>query len=160
LIEEPTLIIYLAGPLGFSEAGRFFYYEKLIPFLVARNHAVLDPWRLTSNERFLAVSAMPEGAARVAAWSSLGEEIGKNNVTAITAAELILAVLDGADVDSGTSAEIGYGFALGKRVLGYRSDFRRSGDNEGCVVNLQVEFFIRSSGGTIVSKLEDLAKYL
>ena len=62
----------------------------------------------------------------------------------------MVAVLDGADVDSGTAAEIGYAFARGKLIVGYRGDFRLSADNEGGTVNLQVEYFIRESGGTIV----------
>ena len=69
-------------------------------------------------------------------------------------------MLDGADVDSGTAAEIGYAFARGKLIVGYRGDFRVSADNEGALVNLQVEFFIRESGGTIVSRYEDLGPCL
>ena len=68
----------------------------------------------------------------------------------------VVAVLDGADVDSGTAAEIGYAFARGKLIVGYRGDFRLSADNEGGIVNLQVEYFIRQSGGTIVNRYEDL----
>ncbi len=67
-----------------------------------------------------------------------------------------MAVLDGADVDSGTAAEIGYAFARGKRIVGYRGDFRLSADNEGSIVNLQVEYFIRASGGAIVEHYEEL----
>ena len=65
-------------------------------------------------------------------------------------------MLDGVDVDSGTAAEIGYAFARGKLIVGYRGDFRLSADNEGGTVNLQVEYFIRESGGTIVTRYEDL----
>ena len=65
----------------------------------------------------------------------------------------MFAVLDGTDVDSGTAAEIGYAFARGKKILGYRGDFRLSADNEGATVNLQVEYFIRESGGDIVTAL-------
>ena len=71
-----------------------------------------------------------------------------------------MAVLDGVDVDSGTAAEIGYAFARGKLIVGYRGDFRLSADNEGSVVNLQVEYFIRESGGTIVERYQDLADAL
>ena len=60
-------------------------------------------------------------------------------------------MLDGTDVDSGTAAEIGYAFARGKNILGYRGDFRLSADNEGATVNLQVEYFIRESGGDIIT---------
>ncbi len=48
----------------------------------------------------------------------------------------------------------------GKFIVGYRGDCRQSADNEGSIVNLQVEFFIRESGGTIVSHYEDLAPSL
>jgi nucleoside 2-deoxyribosyltransferase len=56
-------------------------------------------------------------------------------------------------VDSGTAAEIGYAFAMGKPILGYRGDFRLSADNEGSTVNLQVEYFITQSGGQIITEL-------
>ena len=64
---------------------------------------------------------------------------------------MVLANLDGQDVDSGTAAEIGYAFAKGKPIIGYRGDLRLSSDNVGLTVNLQVEFFIRESGGEILS---------
>lgn len=69
---------------------------------------------------------------------------------------MVFAVLDGTDVDSGTASEIGYAYALGKRILGYRGDFRLSADNEGSIVNLQVEYFIRASGGEIFNQIEGL----
>ena len=72
----------------------------------------------------------------------------------------MLAILDGTDVDSGTASEIGYAFALGKKILGYRGDFRLTGDNPGSTVNLQVEYFIRKSGGRIVRSVEELADAL
>jgi nucleoside 2-deoxyribosyltransferase len=82
--------------------------------------------------------------------------MGATNRRAIDAAQGVVAVLDGTDVDSGTAAEIGYAFARGKLIVGYRGDFRLSADNEGGLVNLQVEYFIRESGGTIVEGYEDL----
>jgi nucleoside 2-deoxyribosyltransferase len=63
----------------------------------------------------------------------------------------VVAVLDGADVDSGTAAEIGYATALGRWVLGYRGDRRPLGDTAGCLVNLQVEYFIRLKGDIYTS---------
>jgi len=38
---------------------------------------------------------------------------------------------------------IGFAFAKGKPIIGYRGDLRLSGDNDGAIVNLQVEYFIR-----------------
>jgi nucleoside 2-deoxyribosyltransferase len=86
--------------------------------------------------------------------------MGGANRAAIDAAWGVVAVLDGTDVDSGTAAEIGYAFARGKLIVGYRGDFRLSADNEGSVVNLQVEYFIRESGGTIVDRYQDLESTL
>jgi nucleoside 2-deoxyribosyltransferase len=69
---------------------------------------------------------------------------------------MMFVVLDGTDVDSGSAAEVGYAFAKGKPILGYRGDFRLSADNEGSTVNLQVEYFIRQSGGDIIAQIADL----
>ena len=71
----------------------------------------------------------------------------------------VLAVLDGVDVDSGTASEIGYAFGLGDKVInGYRGDFRRSGENDGVCINLQVQYWIEQSGGTIVRSLSELSQ--
>lgn len=148
--------IYMAGPLGFSEAGRHFYTSVLVPFVSSLGYEVLDPWTLTDPRKIAAVQRMPYGPDRRDAWRTLSREIGANNWRAIDDARGVVAILDGVDVDSGTAAEIGYAFARGKLIVGYRGDFRLSADNEGSMVNLQVEFFIRESGGTIVNRYQDL----
>jgi nucleoside 2-deoxyribosyltransferase len=147
--------IYLAGPLGFSEVGRSYQYTILIPALSRLGHEPLDPWKLTDQHKIDAIVAMPYGAAKRHAWRKLNVEIGDNNRAAINRSEVVFAILDGVDVDSGTAAEIGYAFAKGKPILGYRGDFRLSADNEGAMVNLQVEYFIRQSGGDIVTNIGD-----
>ncbi len=48
----------------------------------------------------------------------------EGDVRALEAAALVVAVLDGCDVDSGTAWEMGYAYALGRPVLGYLSDVR------------------------------------
>jgi len=148
--------IYMAGPLGFSEAGRRFHESILVPFVKGLGYDVLDPWALTDPGTIDAVRTMPDGPERRAAWRRLNHEMAARNRAAIDEADAVVAVLDGTDVDSGTAAEIGYAFARGKLIVGYRGDFRLSADNEGAVVNLQVEFFIRESGGTIVPRHEEL----
>ncbi len=70
------------------------------------------------------------------------------------------AGLGESDVDSGTASEVGCGSALGKTVIGYRGDFRLSADNEGSMVNLQVEHFIYLHGGEIVATTESLKIFL
>jgi nucleoside 2-deoxyribosyltransferase len=148
--------IYLAGPLGFSEAGRAFHAGALIPAIVRLGHEVLDPWTLTDQAKIDAVRRLPYGPERRDAWRTLNGEIGDNNRAALDRCDLVLAVLDGPDVDSGTAAEIGYAFVKGKPILGYRGDLRISADNEGAIVNLQVEYFIRASGGDIITSIEQL----
>jgi len=63
--------------------------------------------------------------------------IFSKNEAAIKNSDIIVAVVDGADVDSGTAWEIGYAYALGKPILGLRTDFRTLGI-EG-TVNLMIE---------------------
>jgi nucleoside 2-deoxyribosyltransferase len=147
--------IYLAGPLGFSEAGRFYQDTVLLPALGRTGHQILNPWKLTDQHKIDAILAMPYGPARRDAWRHLNVEIGGNNRTAIEQSDAVFAILDGVDVDSGTAAEIGYAFARGKPILGYRGDLRLAADNEGASVNLQVEYFIRQSGGDIVTSLAE-----
>ena len=148
--------IYMASPLGFSEVGRLFYDGTLIPRVIRLGFEVIDPWTLGDQAKIDAVHNMPYGQARRDAWRRLNVEIGGNNRAGIDRADMVLAVLDGVDVDSGTAAEIGYAFAKGKLILGYRGDFRLSADNDGSIVNLQVEYFIRQSGGDIVASFGKL----
>ena len=154
--HDVTNYIYVAGPLGFSEAGRHFHDSVLVPFVKSLGYEVLDPWALIDPHEVEAVRRMPYGAEKREAWRKLNREMGANNRAAIDAAHGVVAVLDGPDVDGGTAAEIGYAFARGKLIVGYRGDSRLSADNEGGTVNLQVEFFIHESGGTIVSRYQDL----
>lgn len=147
--------IYAAGPLGFSEAGKC-YHRKIIGALENLGHEVLDPWTLTDAQKIKAAINLPYGIEKRSAWAKLNREIGENNRAAIDRCDAVFAVLDGADVDSGTASEIGYAFAKGKPILGYRGDTRLSADNEGAVINLQVEYFVRQSGGDIIRHFEEI----
>jgi nucleoside 2-deoxyribosyltransferase len=152
--------LYVASALGVSEAGRYFYYGHLIPLVEHLGFVVLDPWALTDAAKITQVRSLEFGAARREAWRQLNREIGEANRQAIERADGLLAVLDGPSVGGGIGAEIGFAYARGKRIIGYRGDFRRSGDNEGTIVGLQVEYFIQASGGTIVTALEQLSDVL
>jgi nucleoside 2-deoxyribosyltransferase len=152
--------IYLAGPLGFSEAGRSFHEGAVVPEVRRLGHVPLDPWKPANAVEIAAVAAMPYGPAKRDAWRKLNRQIGAQNRALIDACDVVFAVLDGTDVDSGTAAEIGYAFAQGKPILGYRGDLRLSADNEGATVNLQVEYFIEASGGEIIFHVDDLGAAL
>lgn len=51
--------------------------------------------------------------------------------------DLILALVDGADVDSGVAWELGYAFANNKKSICVRTDIRKS---EGNGVNIMIEY--------------------
>jgi nucleoside 2-deoxyribosyltransferase len=144
--------VYAAGPLGFSAATRPFHDEVLVPALRARGFEVLDPW--AGGAAIEAALAVPDPAARLEALRSANASVAEANASMIASCDAVFAVLDGTDVDSGTAAEIGYACALGRPVVGWRGDLRSAGDNEGAVVNLQVQWFVERSGGRIERTLE------
>ncbi len=148
--------LYLASPLGFSEAGRMFLYEHIVPMIEECGCGIIDPWKLTSQSLIEEAREMPIGEERRLAWKRVNSVIGNNNALGIDEADGMVAVLDGTDVDSGTASEIGYAYAKLKPVIGYRNDFRQAGDNEGSIINLQVQYFIENSGGIILGALTDL----
>lgn len=138
---------YLASPLGFTDGGRYYYELVLIPAL-ADVVAVVDPWKLTTEQEVR--EARSAGRER-----ELALEIGRRNDEAIRSCQVLVAYLEGQEPDSGTAAEVGYGAGLGLICFGLRSDLRQSGE-PGVAVNLQLEHFILGSGGTICGSLADL----
>jgi nucleoside 2-deoxyribosyltransferase len=142
---------YIASPLGFSECTRAYYAERYLPAL-AEHVEPVDPWALSSAAEFDAARA--EGRER-----SFGVEVGARNADAIAGAQLLIAQLDGQEVDAGTAAEVGYAAALGLPCLAVRSDLRSSGE-PGMRVNLQVEAFVALSGGLLVASLDELLTHL
>jgi nucleoside 2-deoxyribosyltransferase len=138
---------YIASALGFSEAGRDYYARVYMPAL-AEHVEPVDPWTLSQPAEFEAAAA--RGRER-----DFGIEVGARNARAIRSARLLIAHLDGQEVDAGTAAEVGYGAACGAICLGIRSDLRTSGE-PGMRVNLQLEAFIVLSGGFIARSLDEL----
>ncbi len=60
-----------------------------------------------------------------------GEEIYKTCRSGLRSAAIVVAILDGADADSGTCWECGHAVALDIPVIAVRTDFRNSGDTGG-----------------------------
>jgi nucleoside 2-deoxyribosyltransferase len=147
--------IYLASPLGFADSTRHFM-EHLIE-RIAPHVDVSNPWDDTrfagEFERIAGIDSRSEANAALAA---INTELGRSNAEAIRNADGVVAILDGVDVDSGTAAEIGYAYGLGKRIYGLRTDFRLAGDNSGAIVNLQVQYFIEASGGSVETTIDGL----
>ena len=113
--------IYMASPLGFSEAGRHFYNSVLVPFVKGLGYEVLDPWALGDRARIEAVQRLPYGIEKREAWRTLNREIGRHQPGGDRPSPWSdRRCSTGSDVDSGTAAEIGYAFARGKLIVGYR----------------------------------------
>ena len=142
---------YVASPLGFGEAGRLWYGDVFLPALAAVVEPV-DPWALTAPSEVAAAAA--RGRER-----EMALEIGRRNAAAIDGCSLLVAHLDGQEVDSGTAVEVGYAAARGVRCFGLRSDLRQAGE-AGVAVNLQLEYFIVASGGAVATSLDDLIDML
>jgi nucleoside 2-deoxyribosyltransferase len=158
-MEKDMLKAYLASPLGFAESTRDFMsvFENKIAHC---GYEVVNPWRLTDPQIFAAAAAIKNIELRRRALHEVNMKVAAQNERAIRDCQLVIAVLDGVDVDSGTASEIGFAYGLGKRIYGYRGDFRNAGDNEGSIVNLQVEYWIENSGGCIVTSLDALRQCL
>jgi nucleoside 2-deoxyribosyltransferase len=109
--------IYLAAPL-FSHAERE-YNERLAATLRDAGHEVIVPQR---------------------------ECIGLDHPqtifdicrTWIYRCDVVVAILDGSDPDSGTAWECGFAYAKGIPILGLRTDFRFGGDDGEVGVNLML----------------------
>lgn len=60
-----------------------------------------------------------------------GEDIYKTCLAGLRAAAIVVAILDGADADSGTCWECGYASSRDTPIVAVRTDFRISGDTGG-----------------------------
>src|SRR3989442_9414542 len=96
--------IYMASPLGFSEAGRHFYNSVLVPFVASLGYHVLDPWALTDPRKIEAVQRMPYGPKRREAWRKPNRRMGATHRAAIDHAPGGGAVLHRTPLGSGTPA--------------------------------------------------------
>lgn len=138
---------YIASPLGFTEPGREYYARRYLPSL-AEHVETVDPWTLTPPAEFAA-------AREADREHELGIEVGERNAAAIRGSQLVIAHLDGQEVDSGTAAEVGFAAGLGRPCVAVRTDLRSSGE-PGMKVNLQLEAFVVLSGGFVAGSLDEL----
>ena len=111
--------IYLAGPL-FTDAERRFNLE-LAERITAAGHDVY----------------LPQRDAPAATGAGYPARIFRANLDALEAAEAVVAVCDGAQVDDGTAWEIGFAYGRGVPVYGLRTDPRSVTAEER--INLAVE---------------------
>ena len=150
--------IYLASPYGFAESTKPFL-QALKSSLTSAGFEVLDPWDVGAEALgSMMMKGISESTTASSTLRLLNERLAQLNRRGIDDCDIVVAGLDGSDVDSGTASEIGYAFARGKRVVGLRTDLRRSGENSAARVNMQVQYWIEESGGTIVSTISELVQ--
>ena len=104
-------MIYLVAPL-FNSRERAFNerLKRLMPF----------PTYLPQEDGKLISDLLERGSSVDAA----SREIYQNDIRALHESKVLVAVLDGAHVDSGVAFEVGYFCALGKPIVGLHTDMR------------------------------------
>jgi len=112
--------IYIAGPL-FSVAEREF------------NKRLADT--LKGRIANCTVSLPQEYASTIVGKPGFLKDVFDYSLKSILNSDVVIAILDGPDVDAGTCVEIGYAYAHKKTIIGVRTDSRASEDRG---VNLMV----------------------
>jgi nucleoside 2-deoxyribosyltransferase len=102
-------IVYVAGPL-FSTAEQR-YNASLVELLSAR----LEDFTFILPQDF--TKLLPGDP-------DFFGKIFRQCIDSVDVADLVLSILEGADVDSGTAVEMGYAYAKRKPIVGVRTDFR------------------------------------
>jgi len=115
-----TINIYIAGPL-FSVAEREFNKRMTGTLKERISHCT--------------VILPQEYASTVIGTPGFLQKVFDHSLESIRKSDVVIAILDGPDVDAGTCIEIGYAYANKKPIIGVRTDFRPSEDRG---VNLMV----------------------
>ena len=118
--------VYLAGPL-FNVAERRFLAALRDDLNALPGVRALWPGDLFVDDD---LEALGEGAKT---------HIFQGCVTGLAGCDLVVAWLDGTQVDDGTAWELGHAHALGLPAWGLRTDFRRAGDTAHSLVNCMIE---------------------
>ena len=117
--------IYQAGPL--FTAAEIQWQKNFSQQLISAGYVVQWPRDFFTQQE-------------IEHWGvEASKKIMDRDRTAIDACDVVVALLDGTQVDDGTAWEIGYAYAKGKPVIGIRTDFRNAGDTAHGRVNAMIE---------------------
>jgi len=135
-------MIYLAGPL-FTQAEQS-WLRGVKASLLEHGYEVCWPFELFKD-------------GQISTWGPIApRRIMERCREALDKSSLVVAWIDGTQVDDGTAWEIGYAHAKGKPVHGIRTDSRQSGDTPHSVVNAMIE----ASCATVSRSVSDLLSAL
>ncbi len=138
-------LVYIAGPL-FSDAERS-YLELMVKEL--SNFSNLDP----DADFFL-----PHRDGGELGKGPKRKDIFELDIQQLDSSKIVVALLDGQDVDSGTCIELGYAYDRGKKIFGILTDFRayKTADAEPHRPNLMI-WGVCEEGKTLYNNLDSLA---
>ncbi len=128
--------IFLAAPI-FSLAEREF------------NSKLAGELRKKGYEVFLA----QELGVLDSSDDDIKRKLFKEDLKALNESDIVVAVLDGMEVDSGVAFELGYAYAKGKKIVGVRTDHRCFSPYEE--VNLMIEVPSKIVRGKSVEELAE-----
>lgn len=143
--------IYLAGPL-FSDAEREWAERFKAKIQAVARHCGQEvtvdwPWEFFQDQEL--PSCGDQAAAKIFA----------DCLSHLDQADLVIALLDGTQVDDGTAFELGYFYHAHRdpsRIIGIRTDFRAAGD----CPNTQANAMIQAACGKIVLSVPGLLELL
>lgn len=131
--------IYFAGPL-------FTWAEQAFNLELARNINNID-----SNLTLVLPQLKNKELQKSEHFT---HDIFSYCVETVNQCHLLVAILDGADADSGTCIEMGLAYAQGKPIIGVRTDFRSLEDRG---LNLMVSYACSRLIWQPTKDMEDLA---
>jgi len=138
-------LIYVAGPL-FSKAERKFL------------ELMVDTIAKVSGLNPISDFFLPHRDGGELGKGPKRREIFRLDMYQVDSASIVVALLDGQDVDSGTCIELGYAYAKAKKIFGLLTDFRayHTADPEPHRPNLMV-WGICEEGKTLFNDINSLA---
>jgi len=106
-------IVYLASPYGFTDAGREFMRNTMIPGIKQVVSLILNPWDSfdSASQEVEKINSLNDFRKQKELLRELNKKIGLENENSIKRSQIIIAILDGSDVDSGVTSELGYAYA-------------------------------------------------
>ena len=137
--------IYLAGPL-FTQAERM--WNLRLAEIIKTERKDFEIFLPQAEEKEAIMNGKPDF-----------RKIFQICTDGIDASDIIVAILDGSDSDSGACFECGYAFSRGKPIIGVRTDIRGGHDNGlNAMLNHCCNSVIRYKSGEDLEKdLEKLA---
>jgi len=141
-------LIYIAGPL-FSQAER--------DFLVRMTDELSRVTELDPITDFF----LPHRDAGDIGVAGTRTDIFSEDLRRLEEASIVVALLEGPDVDSGTAVEVGYAYARGKKIFGLLTDFRAYSQGQGTPAKINnMVWGACEEGRTIYNNLNELGKAL